>query len=65
MTQWLGSYWKRRIGLLCGVALVGASLRHACYIRTLAARLPQEVFVKGCIAVAIITMAFTLEQVPD
>lgn len=49
----------------CCVVLVGASPRCAYNAGSLAARLPQEVFVKGCIAVAIITMTFALEQGPD
>lgn len=44
---------------------VGASPPSACHAGSLAASFPQEVFVRGCTAVAIITMTYALAQGPD
>ena len=44
---------------------VGGSPPSACHAGSLAASFPQEVFVRGCTAVVIMTMTYTLVQGPD
>lgn len=53
------------MGLLCFVELVGASPPFLCHAGSQTGRCPKEVFVKGCIAVPIITITHALEQGPD
>lgn len=48
----------------CVVVLGGASPPSACHTGSLPASFPQEVFVRGCMAVAI-TTTYALEQGPD